>query len=120
MITFTCLYQTKGLSWAVPTGRLDGRVSLASDTSNLPGFTDSVDVQKKKFADKGLDTQDLVALVGKKPLIHHSTLHAFNTCVYISLTKTSCAHSRWTYNWDFSLSVLQIQALQLHHNWKWC
>ncbi|KAJ8647125.1 hypothetical protein MRB53_000148 [Persea americana] len=55
---------TKGLSWAVPTGRRDGRISLASDTSNLPGFTDSVDVQKKKFADKGLNTQDLVALVG--------------------------------------------------------
>ncbi|KAF9600550.1 hypothetical protein IFM89_010036 [Coptis chinensis] len=41
-----------------------GRVSLASDTSNLPGFTDSVDVQKQKFTAKGLNTQDLVALVG--------------------------------------------------------
>lgn len=71
----SCFYQTKGLSWAVPTGRRDGRISLASDTSNLPGFTDSVDVQKKKFADKGLNTQDLVALVGKKPLIHHSILY---------------------------------------------
>ncbi|KAL2511893.1 Peroxidase superfamily protein [Abeliophyllum distichum] len=53
-----------GPGWAVPTGRRDGRVSLASDTSNLPGFTDSVDVQKQKFADKGLNTQDLVTLVG--------------------------------------------------------
>lgn len=58
--------QTKGLTWPVPTGRRDGRVSLASDTSNLPGFTDSVDVQKQKFAAFGLNAQDLVTLVGKK------------------------------------------------------
>ncbi|RAL49470.1 hypothetical protein DM860_012903 [Cuscuta australis] len=55
---------TGGLGWEVPTGRRDGRVSLAADTANLPGFTDSVDVQKQKFADKGLNTQDLVSLVG--------------------------------------------------------
>ncbi|PIA56022.1 hypothetical protein AQUCO_00700386v1 [Aquilegia coerulea] len=55
---------TRGASWQVPTGRRDGRVSLDSDTSNLPGFTDSIDVQKQKFSAKGLDTKDLVALVG--------------------------------------------------------
>ncbi|KAJ7946705.1 Peroxidase [Quillaja saponaria] len=55
---------TKGLTWAVPTGRRDGRVSLASDASNLPGPRDSVDVQKQKFTEKGLNTQDLVTLVG--------------------------------------------------------
>ncbi|KAH6831696.1 peroxidase superfamily protein [Perilla frutescens var. hirtella] len=55
---------TGGGSWAVPTGRRDGRVSQASATSNLPGFTDSVDVQKRKFLDKNLNTQDLVALSG--------------------------------------------------------
>ena len=49
----------------MPTGRLDGRVSQASDAANLPGFRDSVDVQKQKFAAKGLNTQDLVSLVGK-------------------------------------------------------
>ncbi|CAA2959317.1 peroxidase N1 [Olea europaea subsp. europaea] len=53
-----------GPGWPVPTGRRDGRVSLASDASNLPGFTDSIDVQKQKFAAKGLNTQDLVTLVG--------------------------------------------------------
>ncbi|KAK3414170.1 hypothetical protein EUGRSUZ_I02673 [Eucalyptus grandis] len=58
------VFLTNGRSWAVPTGRRDGRVSLASDTANLPGFRDSVDVQKKKFADLGLNTLDLVALVG--------------------------------------------------------
>ncbi|KAM1148725.1 hypothetical protein ACFX2B_029095 [Malus domestica] len=55
---------TNGQSWPVPTGRRDGMVSLASDTANLPGFTESMDSQKQKFADKGLNTQDLVALLG--------------------------------------------------------
>ncbi|XP_034680727.1 peroxidase N1-like [Vitis riparia] len=55
---------TKGLTWKVPTGRRDGLVSLASDVNNLPGPRDSVEVQKKKFADKGLNDQDLVTLVG--------------------------------------------------------
>lgn len=57
--------QMNGPSWAVPTGRRDGRVSLASDVTNLPSFNDSVDVQKKKFADLGLNALDLVALVGE-------------------------------------------------------
>lgn len=57
--------QTKGLTWSVPTGRRDGRVSRASDTTDLPGFTESVDSQKQKFAAKGFNTQDLVTLVGK-------------------------------------------------------
>ncbi|XP_021283458.1 peroxidase N1-like [Herrania umbratica] len=55
---------TRGINWQVPTGRRDGRVSLASDTSNLPGFRESIDSQKQKFAAFGLNTQDLVALVG--------------------------------------------------------
>ncbi|OMO60361.1 Plant peroxidase [Corchorus olitorius] len=55
---------TGGVSWAVPTGRKDGRVSLASEAANLPGFRDSVDLQKQKFAAKGLNTQDLITLVG--------------------------------------------------------
>ena len=57
--------QANGPSWAVSTGRRDGRVSLASDTTNLPNGTDSVEVQKQKFAAMGLNTQDLVTLVGK-------------------------------------------------------
>ncbi|KAM2274920.1 hypothetical protein ACFX1S_044665 [Malus domestica] len=55
---------TKGFTWNVPIGRKDGRVSLATETSNLPGFRDSIDVQKRKFQDLGLNTQDLVTLVG--------------------------------------------------------
>lgn len=53
-----------GIRWEVPTGRRDGRVSLGSDTTELPGFSESVDVQKRKFQDKNLTTEDLVTLVG--------------------------------------------------------
>ncbi|KAL1204069.1 Peroxidase 70 [Cardamine amara subsp. amara] len=47
--------------WPVPLGRLDGRVSLASNV-DLPGPTDSVAVQTQRFAAKNLNTQDLVVL----------------------------------------------------------
>ncbi|XLS71773.1 hypothetical protein HN51_028638 [Arachis hypogaea] len=36
------------LSWQVPTGRKDGRVSQASDVNNLPAPTNFIDVQKQK------------------------------------------------------------------------
>ncbi|KAL4357330.1 hypothetical protein AHAS_Ahas09G0175900 [Arachis hypogaea] len=52
------------LSWQVPTGRKDGRVSQASDVNNLPAPTNFIDVQKQKFVAKGLNTQDLIILVG--------------------------------------------------------
>nr|XP_025678777.1 cationic peroxidase 2-like [Arachis hypogaea] len=51
-----------GLSWQVPTGRKDGRVSQVSDVNNLPAPTDSVDVQKQKFAAKGLNTKTSLPL----------------------------------------------------------
>ncbi|CAI9100136.1 OLC1v1037075C1 [Oldenlandia corymbosa var. corymbosa] len=53
-----------GPSWGVPTGRKDGRISLASEASNLPSPLDTVAVQRQKFAAKGLDDHDLVTLVG--------------------------------------------------------
>ncbi|KAI3774569.1 hypothetical protein L1987_49128 [Smallanthus sonchifolius] len=53
-----------GPRWEVPTGRRDGLVSQTSDTANLPAFNDSISVQIRKFEDKGLNTQDLVTLVG--------------------------------------------------------
>ncbi|CAN0921282.1 Peroxidase N1 [Linum grandiflorum] len=55
---------TNGPRWTVPTGRRDGTVSLASDTANLPAFNDSAAVQIGKYNQKGLNTQDLVALSG--------------------------------------------------------
>ncbi|CAN8264446.1 unnamed protein product [Cochlearia groenlandica] len=54
---------TGGQSWRVPLGRLDGRISQASDV-NLPGPFDPVDKQKRDFANKNLNTIDLVTLVG--------------------------------------------------------
>ncbi|KAJ4708266.1 Peroxidase [Melia azedarach] len=53
-----------GPSWQVPTGRRDGRISSASQASNLPSPLDSVAVQRQRFAAKGLDDHDLVTLVG--------------------------------------------------------
>uniref|UniRef100_A0A0A0K3Z5 Peroxidase n=1 Tax=Cucumis sativus TaxID=3659 RepID=A0A0A0K3Z5_CUCSA len=59
-----CPGVTSGIRWGVPTGRRDGTISVASEANNLPGFTDSIEAQKKQFTDKGLNTQDLVTLVG--------------------------------------------------------
>ncbi|CAF1701002.1 unnamed protein product [Brassica napus] len=55
---------SSGPSWRVPTGRKDGRISFASEASNLPSPFDSVAVQKQKFEAKGLDAHDLVTLLG--------------------------------------------------------
>ncbi|KAF2562093.1 hypothetical protein F2Q70_00018967 [Brassica cretica] len=54
---------TGGQGWRVPLGRLDGRISQASDVI-LPGPNDAVDKQKRDFAAKTLNTLDLVTLVG--------------------------------------------------------
>ncbi|CAL4886190.1 unnamed protein product [Urochloa decumbens] len=53
-----------GPSWAVPVGRRDGRVSLVSETSTLPGPRASFDQLKQAFHDRGLSTKDLVVLSG--------------------------------------------------------
>ncbi|KAK7328161.1 hypothetical protein VNO77_22258 [Canavalia gladiata] len=53
-----------GVTWEVPTGRKDGRVSIGTETTALPGPNDTVAVQKNKFSDQGLNTQDLVVLAG--------------------------------------------------------
>ncbi|XP_051148637.1 peroxidase 25-like [Andrographis paniculata] len=53
-----------GSSWDVPLGRRDGRISSASEVFALPSPADSVAVQRRKFAAKGLDHFDLVTLVG--------------------------------------------------------
>ncbi|XP_057813466.1 cationic peroxidase 2-like [Cryptomeria japonica] len=54
---------SKGTSWNVPTGRRDGLVSSSSDAAIMPTPSDSIDVLKKKFSDKGLNTQEFVTLV---------------------------------------------------------
>ncbi|KAL6657516.1 hypothetical protein ACP70R_005296 [Stipagrostis hirtigluma subsp. patula] len=53
------------MKFPMPAGRLDGRVSLASEANqNLPGPGDNIDRLKKSFSDQGLDTNDLVVLSG--------------------------------------------------------
>ncbi|KAG2260316.1 hypothetical protein Bca52824_079610 [Brassica carinata] len=53
----------KGPWWPVPLGRRDGRVSNISE-ANLPSPFANVTTLKKNFADKGLNTKDLVVLSG--------------------------------------------------------
>ncbi|KAF4375875.1 cationic peroxidase 2 [Cannabis sativa] len=55
---------TKGINWNVPTGRRDGRVSIASEAGDLPGPNESVFNQTRKFKNINLSVQDLVTLVG--------------------------------------------------------
>ncbi|KAF3571899.1 hypothetical protein F2Q69_00063787 [Brassica cretica] len=49
--------------WSVPLGRKDGRVSNISEV-NLPSPFANVTTLKKNFADKGLNSKDLVVLSG--------------------------------------------------------
>ncbi|KAG9131026.1 hypothetical protein Leryth_006794 [Lithospermum erythrorhizon] len=55
---------TGGPYWDVPKGRKDGRVSKASETSKLPAPTFTFDQLQQSFAQRGLSTDDLVALSG--------------------------------------------------------
>lgn len=58
--------QINGPAWPVPTGRRDGRVSIASETrNNLPGPSSNINQLKSFFSSKGLSTKDLVVLSGK-------------------------------------------------------
>nr|CAB3458747.1 unnamed protein product [Digitaria exilis] len=53
------------IDFAMPAGRLDGRVSLKDEAEkNLPGPFDELDDLKKGFSDQGLDEHDLVVLSG--------------------------------------------------------
>jgi peroxidase len=54
-----------GISFAMPAGRYDGTVSLASETlPNLPPPFAGFDQLVKMFADKGLDASDMITLSG--------------------------------------------------------
>jgi peroxidase len=60
------------INFAMPAGRHDGRVSLASEANEtaLPGpFTD-IQTIKSMFASKGLDTKDMVTLSGAHSVGH--------------------------------------------------
>nr|XP_043617809.1 peroxidase 64-like [Erigeron canadensis] len=53
-----------GPTWNVPKGRKDGRVSKATETRQLPGPTFNISQLQQSFAQRGLSTNDLVALSG--------------------------------------------------------
>ncbi|KAF2295767.1 hypothetical protein GH714_033907 [Hevea brasiliensis] len=54
-----------GPSWVVPTGRKDGRVSIASEAlAQLPSPFANINQLKQNFAAKGLSVKDLVVLSG--------------------------------------------------------
>ncbi|XP_042399692.1 peroxidase 1-like [Zingiber officinale] len=60
---------TNGPSWAVPTGRRDGRVSIGDDTNQLPPpNVPSISDLTHTFACKGLSAKDLVVLSGAHTL----------------------------------------------------
>lgn len=64
--------------WAVPTGRRDGNVSLASDIeANLPSPFSDFATLLQLFTNKGLDVNDLVVLSGRnsKPLRSQQACH---------------------------------------------
>nr|XP_016443571.1 PREDICTED: peroxidase 43-like [Nicotiana tabacum] len=53
-----------GPSYEVETGRRDGVISNLSLAENMPDVSDSIQVLKAKFSDKGLSEKDLVVLSG--------------------------------------------------------
>ncbi|CAL5336548.1 unnamed protein product [Camellia sinensis] len=54
-----------GPSWSVPTGRRDGRISIATDAlNNLPSPAFNITQLKQSFASKGLSVKDLAVLSG--------------------------------------------------------
>uniref|UniRef100_A0A7N0RBR9 Peroxidase n=1 Tax=Kalanchoe fedtschenkoi TaxID=63787 RepID=A0A7N0RBR9_KALFE len=53
-----------GPNWEVPKGRKDGRVSVATETRQLPAPTFNISQLQQSFSQRGLSTGDLVALSG--------------------------------------------------------
>lgn len=58
------ILQSGGPTWDVPKGRLDGRTSQATETRSLPAPTFNFSQLQQSFSQRGLSTEDLVALSG--------------------------------------------------------
>lgn len=56
--------QANGPAYEVPTGRRDGRVSNMSLAKDMPDVSDSIEILKDKFMQKGLHAKELVLLSG--------------------------------------------------------
>ncbi|XP_075098843.1 peroxidase 43-like [Nicotiana tabacum] len=67
-----------GPSYEVETGRRDGVISNLSLAENMPDVSDSIQVLKAKFSDKGLSEKDLVVL---------SAAHTIGTTACFFMTK---------------------------------
>ncbi|KAF8405846.1 hypothetical protein HHK36_007923 [Tetracentron sinense] len=61
---------TNGPVYQIPTGRRDGRISNISLAADMPDVTDSIQVLKAKFVQKGLSDKDLVLLSGLVKAAH--------------------------------------------------
>ncbi|KAJ1692603.1 hypothetical protein LUZ63_009301 [Rhynchospora breviuscula] len=74
-----------GPTWKVPVGRLDGRISKASETSLLPAPTSNFAQLQQRFNQLNLSVKDLVTLSGGHTLgfAHCSSfqnrIHSFNS-----------------------------------------
>ncbi|XP_059629390.1 peroxidase 66 [Cornus florida] len=64
MATRDVVVMNGGPNWNVLKGRKDGRLSKASETSNLPSPSHNVTQLIKNFSKRGLQVKDLVALSG--------------------------------------------------------
>ncbi|OMO75484.1 Plant peroxidase [Corchorus olitorius] len=81
-----------GPNWEVPKGRKDGRVSLATETRQLPAPTFNISQLQQNFGQRGLSMEDLVALSGGHTLgfSHCSSfqnrIHSFNATLDVDPT----------------------------------
>lgn len=107
-----CIVKTGGPSWSVELGRRDGTVSSASDVSTLPAPTDSVDIQRQKFSDKGLSDHDLVTLVGTYLIFSLKIKVTKEFSIFLrSILSTIHNHStnfRCSYHRDDGMSLRQV------------
>ncbi|XP_024004734.1 peroxidase 43 [Eutrema salsugineum] len=67
-----------GPAYEVPTGRRDGRVSNMSLAKDMPDVSDSIEILKAKFMQKGLNAKELVLL---------SAAHTIGTTACFFMTK---------------------------------
>ncbi|XP_020087168.1 peroxidase 1-like [Ananas comosus] len=64
LVARDAVWLSKGPSWPVWTGRRDGRVSLATETKQLPSPNANITRLISNFAAKGLSVKDLAVLSG--------------------------------------------------------
>nr|KAJ0209503.1 hypothetical protein LSAT_V11C400212860 [Lactuca sativa] len=90
-----------GPSWDVPKGRKDGRISKASDTSQLPAPTFNISQLQQSFSQRGLSLEDLAALSDYTKsvdihlgslIVHHSTTESITSTPHLTSILRSNLH----------------------------